>query len=229
LLVHCATCDAQWASSQVRHAAAVPVLPQSLAHVPFAQVSSTSASSALSGESAASHAHAHAFASVDEKQAALQERNLSQVLVPAGTPPPPGQDVEALCLNAQSARALQSCPAGPAQAMNTVLARQSVAQVLGYVTPQPMSALQALEQTCSEAADAASGNAPPSLLALPPLAPALLAPLPLALPLLAPLLPPSFPLPLPPLDPLHAANDHPTLRSDAMTVAHLIPVPNGAS
>jgi hypothetical protein len=193
---------------------------------------------ALPLERAVSHAHVQVAGVDDVKQPALHMCRSSHEPVPEGMPAPLEQLVDALCSKAQRASALQSPPASAAHAMNTVLARQSVEQLAGSVTPQPTRAMHADEQIAS------SGSASPvdvpelePLLGATPLLEPLLdaAPLeplldgPLLEPLLdaAPLLlpPASLPPPWPPplLDP-HAANDPPTLASEAITMTRWIVV-----
>jgi hypothetical protein len=129
--VHCETCDAQFVVSQAPHSVAVLVPEHCEAHLVWAHVSSTRASRALAGASAVSHVQVHDVLLADEKQPALHVRSASHEPVPDGTPAPLEQFVAALCSKAQSARALQSVPALAAHAMKTLLARQSVAQLVG--------------------------------------------------------------------------------------------------
>jgi len=207
-----------------------------------AHESSINALMAFPLERAVSHAHVQAAGVDDVKQPALHMCRSSHEPVPEGTPAPLEQLVDALCWKAQRASALQSPPASAAHAMNTVLARQSVEQLAGSVTPQPTRAMHADEQIAS------SGSASPvDVPELEPLlgATPLLEPLPDAAPLeplldgplleplldAAPLLlpPASLPPPLPPLLDPHAANDPQTLASEAIMMPRWILVFTEAS
>jgi len=190
-----------------------------------AHESSINALMAFPLERAVSHAHVQAAGVDDVKQPALHMCRSSHEPVPEGTPAPLEQLVDALCSKAQRASALQSSPAFAAHAMNTVLARQSVEQVGGSVTPQPTRAVHADEQIASagSASPVAVPELEPLLEAAPVLEPPLDPPLLDAAPLLLPpaSLPPPWPPPL--LDP-HAANDPPTLASEAITMTRWIVV-----
>ena len=129
--MHWETCAEQWLASQSPHDVAVLVAEQSELQRLCAHVSSTSALMAFSGDRAESHSQVHDDGAAAEKQLALQECSASHEPVPEGIPVPPEQAVDALCLKAQTASALQSVPAPAAHAMNTLLARQSVAQLVG--------------------------------------------------------------------------------------------------